>query len=259
MKQRALALSDQLTVAERDYQRASGIANDVAEIEKYLTDHPAPDEQTLIDLKDNRQRATRLRADYEAASMNLILCAKIGALQAQLIVDGAVARGTPTSGASLQCAVRRKAQLVINDWGRIEFSRGTASDDLDHIEEELHKCNTEFANTVTPLGVTANSLQALDDLMERAAEHRQRRPALAKQKKEFKQLAGKGLEQMHAKIDESSPSSPISHWPNQLMLNRCQRTPPVSTRRRRISNNRWRTRRRPLMPLRPTTLKPRKS
>src|SRR5262249_35145252 len=60
----------------------------------------------------------------------------------------------------------------------------------------------EFADAVAPFGVFATDPNALDSLMQRAAEHRLRRPEVAKKKQELKQIAPNGLNPLHAKIVE---------------------------------------------------------
>src|SRR5207245_2415945 len=153
-----------------------------------IADHPAPAEEALKALKANRQLASRLTADREAASLNLSLGPESGAPAAELAIDGGPLQKIPVSDEPMVHPIRRKAQLRIGGWGRIELSRGIGTADLDQIEIELGKCNEDFANLVTPLGISATDPQALDMLLERASEHRLRTPELDDKRKQLKKL-----------------------------------------------------------------------
>ena len=98
--------------------------------------------------------------------------------------------------------MRRNAELAIPGWGRVEIKRGAGSGDLDQIERELQEREDAFANAVTPLGVSATDANALDVLMHRAAEHRQRLPEVDRKIKELKRLAPKGLNPLQTKVVE---------------------------------------------------------
>ena len=67
----ALEISDKLVVAQSDLESARGIAQAIADIEKYFEEHPMPDKGKLEALKDNRRKAMQLQADRDAASMTL--------------------------------------------------------------------------------------------------------------------------------------------------------------------------------------------
>ena len=90
--------------------------------------------------------------------------------------------------------------MVISGWGRVQLNRGTGKGDLDQIEDELLTCHQQFADAVTPLGISATDPQAWDLLLERAAEHRLRKPELVKKKNELKLLAPEGLAAINAKV-----------------------------------------------------------
>jgi DNA repair exonuclease SbcCD ATPase subunit len=199
-KLRKLVLAEQLTAAQRDCEHAQNLSQEIARIQRYFADHPALDELALKALRANRQRASRLRADHEAASMNLTLDPETGASPTQLAIDGGTPRDLPISGEPILRAARRKAEMLIAGWGRVELSRGTGSANLDQIESDLRQCDEEFANTVTPLGISATDPQALDLLVDRASEHRLRNPDLDTKRKELEQLAPEGVGALHTKV-----------------------------------------------------------
>ena len=90
-------------------------------------------------------------------------------------------------------SVRRKAELVIPSWGRVELSRGTTKGDVDQIEADLRACHEAFAEAVAPFGIVANDPDAFDQLLRRSAEHELKSPELQKRKGELKKLAPNGL------------------------------------------------------------------
>src|SRR5207244_12484038 len=96
-KLRALALAEQLGAVQREIENAEAMAKEVRRIETYLADHPAPDEEALKALKANRQLASRLTADREAASLNLSLVPESGAPTAEVAIDGGPLREIPGS------------------------------------------------------------------------------------------------------------------------------------------------------------------
>lgn len=199
---RAQALAEKLGAAQRDQAQVEEIAREIARLEEYFASHPSPDEKSLAALKANRERASRLRAEHEAVSMNLTLVPKGGAAPAKLAIDGEGNRELVGADKPVHCTVRRKASLLIGDWGSIELTRGTGSGDLDQIEEELRKCEKEFSDGVAPLGISATDPCALDVLMERASEYRIRSPELERQRRELKRRAPKGSEPLHALVIE---------------------------------------------------------
>ncbi len=199
-KLRVIDLSEKLAIAQRESAAANAITGAIVGIEKYFLVHPAPDENTLKALKTNRQRASRLQADRDAASISVALMPELGAGMVQLTLDGAPARAFSTTAAPSIHTVRRKADIVIQGWGRIELNRGTGKGDLDQIEAEMRECHDEFADAVTPLGIAASDALALDLILERVAEHRLRKLELAAKKKDLEQLAPKGLEAINGKV-----------------------------------------------------------
>ena len=201
-KQNALRLGEQLESAQRDYERAKTVDKEINDIERHVADNPAPDEEVLKTLKANRQRSAQLKADQKAASMTLCLSPEPDAPAAELGIDGAPLSKLQLPGAPIARAVRRRAELVIPRWGRVEVHRGVGSDDLEEVEGEIQRRDAEFANAVNPFGVTASDPNALDVLLQRAAENRQQLPEVAKKRKLLKQLAPQGLDRLHARVVE---------------------------------------------------------
>jgi predicted nucleic acid-binding Zn-ribbon protein len=201
-KLRVLDDTDKLSVARKDLQHAHDIAQEIADIKRYLAENPAPDKPKLDALRVNRQRALQLQADRDAASMTLSIVPVEGAGPAQLVLDGSPLRQLAITPPPSMYAVRRKAELHITGWGRVELSRGTGKSDLDQIEADLQRCHEEFAESVTSFGVAANDPDALDQLLRRNAKHGLKHAELKKQEGELKKLAPKGVEPLERKVLE---------------------------------------------------------
>jgi DNA repair exonuclease SbcCD ATPase subunit len=201
-KMTGLARTAQLEAAKRDCERAETIAGEMAECQRYLDDHPAPDDQTLKALRSNRSEASQLRADLNAACIRLTLTLETGAPTSRLSIDeGPPREVAPANGPKTQ-SIGRHAELEISGWGTMEFARGTGSADLDQIEHKVRKLDQDFASALSPLGIAASDPQALDLLLERFAAHQQRTRELTAKKQELKKLAPTGLDVLRAKVRE---------------------------------------------------------
>jgi hypothetical protein len=73
-------------------------------------------------------------------------------------------------------------------------------DDLDQIEEDLRRCQEDFARAVTPFGIAGSDPRALDQLIEREAGQRIQGSELDNLRKQLKQFAPQGLEPLHNKV-----------------------------------------------------------
>lgn len=198
----ALDNADKLCTAQDDLRRAQDVVQRAAEITAWLSDHPVPDAPQLAALKENRQKVSQLQADRDAASMTLRIVPAEGAEPAELAIDGAPTCMLPTASSSPTYSVRRKAELQIPAWGRVELTRGAGASDLDQIEADLRQCNEEFADAMASLGIAANDPDAMDQLLRRNAEHGLKNVELHKEEKELKRLAPKGLDPLQRKVLE---------------------------------------------------------
>jgi predicted nucleic acid-binding Zn-ribbon protein len=201
-KLRALDDKEKLSVAQKDLQSAQEIAHAVASIKTYLAENPVPEKPEFDALQANRQRILQLQADRDAASMTLSIVPAEGAGSAQIALDGAPLRALAISPPPPTYAVRRKAELHIAAWGRLELSRGTSKSDLDQIEAELQRFHEEFAEAMASFGIAANDLDALDQLLRRNAERGLKSAELQRRERELKKLAPKGIEPLRRKVLE---------------------------------------------------------
>jgi predicted nucleic acid-binding Zn-ribbon protein len=134
--------------------------------------------------------------------MTLKLMPEEGARPAQLTRDGAPAFVVSGPATPVAYSVRRQADLVIEGWGRVELSRGTASGDLDQIETQLQQCQAAFAGSVTSLGIAASDPDALDQVRRRIAEYGLKSNELQILEQKLKQAAQQGLDPLRRKVLE---------------------------------------------------------
>lgn len=198
----ALTVVTSLEAAKKEFEHAKTIDNEIKEIEKDLDDNPAPDEEALQQLKDNRNKTSQLRAELNASAISLSLIPETNAAEAELTIDDGPLGKVQFADEPFTQPVRRKAALRIVGWGQVEIRRGTGLGDLDQIERDLQDFETKFADAVTPFGVSAADPKALDLLLERAGKHRLRLPEMERKKKELIKLAPKGLNPLHTKVIE---------------------------------------------------------
>jgi DNA repair exonuclease SbcCD ATPase subunit len=201
-KVKALTMTEQLEAARRDHTHAKEIADEIDGIERFFIEHPTPSEKTLRELKSNRERSAQLQADLKAASVNLTLAPKTDAAAAHLAVDGGPSLDLAASDTPQTHAVRRRAELHIEGWGRVELSRDSGSGDVDQIEKDLRKCNEDFAAAITPLGISAIDPRALDSLLDRVAEHRLKKSLRDNKKNDLEQLGPNAVEALGRRMLE---------------------------------------------------------
>ena len=193
---------EKLAQAEHDLAQADELAASIDQLEKQLRESPAPDKARMAALQSLEQRLRQLRADRDAASMILKLVPLPGAGSIQLAIDNGPEQELAAGQVPEALNVRRKAQLVIPAWGRLELTRGAAQNDVDQIESQLEQAEREFAASVTAFGIAADDPEALDKLRQRAAENQVNGEELQKQRSALKKLAPQGSEPLQRRVLE---------------------------------------------------------
>ena len=96
--------------------------------------------------------------------------------------------------------VRRRAEIVVPGWGRVELTRGSDARSLDQIEHDLNNLDSQFAEALAPYGVPAGDPTALDQLRNLAAEKQVRDPDLKNKQGELDRLARDGLDTLREEV-----------------------------------------------------------
>jgi energy-coupling factor transporter ATP-binding protein EcfA2 len=193
--EQAKAKIDQLRTAEQTI-------SELEEWKRLDRERPAPAAAMIKKFEHNRARASELQAELRAAAIALSLAPDAGASTPSLAIDGepAAEAGPSAVGAPISRRVRRRAEILIPGWGRVELIRGSDAQSLDGLEQELSKLDTQFARDLAPYGVPASDPQALDHLRHRAAEKTVREPEIKRRQDELDRLAPKGLEALREEL-----------------------------------------------------------
>ena len=197
LAERLVAVRDNLRRAERAEAR-------VEELKKQVRERPAPDDATIKALEANRTDAARARAELDASTIDLTLLPDPGAAAAALLIDGTPAAGagpTPDRG-PIRHSIRRRAEIAVPGWGRVEVIRGADARSLDQIEDELGRLERQFAEWLAPFGIAPSDPTALDQLRGSAAEGKLRAPELKRRSEDLAQLAPDGLDALRGEADE---------------------------------------------------------
>ena len=189
-------LKEKAATARGNLERAEETARDLETLKKQAREHPAPDAETIQKLEGNRTRAGQARADLEAAAITVMLSPEPGAAVPRLAIDGAPAvEARPAAEeTALRRLVRRRAEIAIPGWGRVELARGSDARSLDQIESDLIELDRQFAEGLAPFGVGAGDPTGLDQLRRLAAEKAVRDPELKRKQEEVHRLAPDGLD-----------------------------------------------------------------
>jgi AAA domain len=197
-----LGWKTQLKSCRDNLQNAERATGELEGLRQQARDHPAPDTVTLKKLEENRARADKLRADLEAAAISLSLEADPGESAPQLAIDGdaMAAAESEADGSPIKRAVRRRAEIVLPGWGRIELLRGSDARSLDQIELDLAEQARAYQTSLAPFGIAASNPAALDLLRERVAEKKVREPELVRREEEIRRLAPEGLDALRQQV-----------------------------------------------------------
>ena len=199
---RWLTLEEQAKAKRENLRRAERTAGELEELKRQARERPAPVAATIRELELNRASSARLRAELEAAAIALSLVPNPGAATPSLTIDGAqpVEAGPMAGGLPIVRLVRRRAEIVVPGWGRIELNRGSDARSLDQIEHALNDLESQFAEALAPYGVPAGDPTALDQIRNLAAEKKVRDPDLKNKQDEFDHLAPNGLDSLREEI-----------------------------------------------------------
>ena len=173
--------------------RAEELHRELQELKQADLDRPAPSRDALAKLVANRQDADRHRTSLDAAAMAFALIAEPGASPATLAIDGAPAIPIP-AGPEGRWAVRRRAELAIPGWGRVEVTRGSDARGLDAIERDLVALDRDFRDGIAPFGLAGREPDALERLRTAAAELASRASARTRLQREIKGLGALDLD-----------------------------------------------------------------
>ena len=196
-----LALREQTGAARVKLRQAEQENGELEVLKQQARDHPAPDAVTLQKLADNGKQADLLRAELIASAIALTLILDVGATDPLIVLDGkGKAVGQSPTDAPIECSIRRRAEIGIPGWGRIEVKRGADVRSLDQIEGELGRLEQAAMQTLATFGIPMDHPAPLERLREFAAEKKLRDPQMERKRNLIEELAPAGLEPLRQEL-----------------------------------------------------------
>ncbi len=173
----------------------------IAELEQKLREFPAVTQAEIDDLRKNRDRAITLRAQLEAAEIQIVIEAK-QPLQGEMVRDtDAPADIAIPTGDSSRWLVRQKARFRLGDWANIQIGRVTENVDLEQSAMELGSLNQSFAAAIRAAGLDPDAADGIDQLVTRRTDSEAWTRELKKGRDSIGKTAPEGVPALEAKLD----------------------------------------------------------
>ncbi len=199
---KVLTLKENAKTAAKNLEQVERMAGEIERLKKHARERPAPDAGTIDELEENRRKAGQARAALEAAAIVLTIFPKAGGAGPGLMIDGAptAEAGRANDETPIRRLVRRQAEIIIPDWGRVELTRGSDAPSLDEIESNLSELDGGFAEVLATFGLAASDPTAIGQLRDLAAEKKVRDPILKNKQDEIHLLAPNGLDPLREEV-----------------------------------------------------------
>ncbi|MBL8798094.1 MAG: hypothetical protein JNM56_29625 [Planctomycetia bacterium] len=167
-----LAIGEKLARLDEVLQFLTVSANELADLERRLQVTPAPDDEELKKLRDNRRKAGELRAQLQAAGLTLSI-SLTQPLALGLSLDGQSAQAVELPVNSPQrWQLRQKVRLDLADLGTVEVARSQANLDLERAARDLTELERQYADSVRAFQENPTDDACLDRLSDRRSQCR---------------------------------------------------------------------------------------
>ncbi|HLJ97211.1 MAG TPA: AAA family ATPase, partial [Gemmataceae bacterium] len=169
-RRRLLQLAEQGSRLAKELDRVRHLQQRVDELQRQLRETVAPDQSTLENLRDNRQKAGKYRAQLHAGELTLTVQLD-RATQLELRLDSRAAQAERVPpGESCSWQFLQRAQLALPEVGCLEISRSQENIDLERTAAQLAKLDKEYSQTVLAFREDSTDEGCLNRLTERWAE-----------------------------------------------------------------------------------------
>jgi DNA repair exonuclease SbcCD ATPase subunit len=164
---RLVGLKEQCRQLEARLKRADELRAVVRQLQRQIQEHAGPDKNTVEALRDNRQRAGKLRAHIQAQAITVHITAK-RPLSAQVKRDG-----DPAQAHELQpdkCTtwtIQDRAAIELGELASFEIVRGKKNGEGESAAQTLAKLDREFQDVLVSAGERPDDEDALNRLGER--------------------------------------------------------------------------------------------
>jgi DNA repair exonuclease SbcCD ATPase subunit len=167
-------------------------AKEVRELEQRLQSTPAPDDEELKKLRENRRKAGELRAQLQAAGLTLNITLW-QPLTLGLALDGQSTQPVELPAEQPQrWQLRQRVRIDLADLGTLEVARGQANLDLERAAGELSKLEQQFADSIRSFQEDPASDTCLDRLSDRRSQCRAWQQRLDALRAELRKKAPQG-------------------------------------------------------------------
>ena len=162
-----VALAERLQQIDGALEALAKNEAQIADLERSLTTTTSPEEAALNDLRANRRRAEKLKAQLEAGLLTVTVTLR-QVVPLAISVDGKPAEAVePTVGHPLARTTRQHAEIKVADIGTIRLARAHADADLDRVARELTALDREFDEQVRSFHEDPADGTCLDRLLQR--------------------------------------------------------------------------------------------
>jgi DNA repair exonuclease SbcCD ATPase subunit len=207
-----------------DLARGRQLQQRTEELQKQLQETLVPDKATLEGLRENRQKASKYRAQLHAAELTLTVTLP-GCPRFQLRLDNSPDKmESCPSGQQLSWPFRQRARVDLPDIGSIEVNRSQEDMDLERTVAQLANLDKEYRQTILALREQPDDENCLNRLTERWAEHESALDKLSETTSEMQRIAPQGLVALESECSrlESQRHILLERWPELIGWQPCE-------------------------------------
>lgn len=165
-----LAAGEKLALLEEVLNALTVGAKEVGELERRIQSTPAPDDEELKKLRDNRRKAGELRAQLQAAGLTLSITLR-QPMTLDLALDGQPAQAVELAAEQPRSwQLRQRVRLDLHKLGTLEVARGQANLDLERTARDLAELERQFADSVRSFQENPADEACLDQLSDRRSQ-----------------------------------------------------------------------------------------
>jgi energy-coupling factor transporter ATP-binding protein EcfA2 len=197
-----LGLSEQRARVASALERARELHEMVAKLERQIRDAKAPDKATLESLRENRDKAAKLRATLQAEALTLrVTLTQPVSLRLQLDGDLAQDMELPPDKQH-EWPLRQRARVEIPGTGRVEVARSQENRNLELSAQQLARLHREYRECVLGFGEQPSDTACLNRLTERRLEREKAVAKLEVARRDLQQAAPHGIGMLEGDLEK---------------------------------------------------------
>lgn len=199
---RLLQIQEDAQKAESTLESATRKEEQIQSAEEKLARLSAPEKKHINQIRHLLDRLVELDAELKAAQLSLTITPnRVGSVTLQ-IDRGDNQRVVLTPGQTVARSVRQRIQLAIEGFGTIEVARGEEDAKIEDLASEYGRREQELSRLLAPWGVgELERAEVIPELTQRATQREGLQKRLEEYRKEFTDLAPKGIAELKAVIE----------------------------------------------------------